>query len=181
MFDVRKAQEAVLYGNVKKASDEELAKAIVYGETEEPEKLGDAEWVKASMQKLEESFSEKEVRKIRRGCQCGYGMEEKVALVKEIMKESNSLEAFGNSEKAHQAGLFYENGDLFLQFSFCPCPMMNKVDHLASMTWCRCTEGYSKKLFEQAFGCQIEVELLESIKAGNERCLMKIIPERNIF
>jgi hypothetical protein len=36
--------------------------------------------------------------------------------------------------------------------------------------------GYSRILFEQAFGCEVVVKLLASIKAGDERCLMKIAP-----
>jgi hypothetical protein len=43
-------------------------------------------------------------------------------------------------------------------------------------TWCQCTTGYSKVLFEKAFGCEIDVELLKSIKMGDDRCLQKIIP-----
>jgi hypothetical protein len=51
-----------------------------------------------------------------------------------------------------------------------------EVDKLDTNTWCQCTTGYSKVLFEKAFGCEVEVELLKSIKAGDEICLMKIIP-----
>lgn len=181
MFDIRKCQEEVLFENVKKCSNEKMAEYIVYGETKEAKELDDPAWVKASMQKLEENFSEKEVKEIRIGCQCGYGMEEKIALVEELMKEATSLEMFGNCEKAHRAGLFYEEGTLFLQFLFCPCPMLAKVERLESLTWCQCTAGYSKVLFEKTFGCKVDVELLESIKAGHKKCLMKIIPEKDIF
>ena len=181
MFDIRKCQEEVLFENVKKASNETMAGCIVYGGAQEAKALDDPAWVKASMKKLEESFSEKEVKEIRMGCQCGYGIEEKIALVEELMKEATSLETFGNSEKAHSAGLFYDEGTLFLQFLFCPCPMLAKVERLESLAWCQCTAGYSKALFEKAFGCKIDVELLESIKAGHKRCLMKIMPEKDIF
>jgi hypothetical protein len=33
-----------------------------------------------------------------------------------------------------------------------------------------------KVIFEKAFGCNVDVELLKSIKMGDEICLMKIIP-----
>ncbi|NTW26506.1 MAG: hypothetical protein HGA37_17545, partial [Lentimicrobium sp.] len=57
---------------------------------------------------------------------------------------------------------------------FCPCPMLSEVDKLDTLTWCQCTTGYSKVLFEKAFNCKVEVELLKSIKMGDEICLMKI-------
>ena len=60
-------------------------------------------------------------------------------------------------------------------------PMLAGVDKLDTYTWCQCTTGYSKVLFEQAFGCEVDVELLKSIKVGDERCLMKIIPLGRIW
>jgi len=54
--------------------------------------------------------------------------------------------------------------------------MLAEVDRLETDTWCQCTTGYSKVIFEKAFGCQVEVELLKSIKMGDDICLMKIIP-----
>jgi hypothetical protein len=54
--------------------------------------------------------------------------------------------------------------------------MLEEVDKLETNTWCLCTTGYSKVVFEKAFGCEVYVELLKSIKMGDEICLMKIIP-----
>lgn len=36
-------------------------------------------------------------------------------------------------------------------------------------------------LFEKAFGCEVEVDLLKSIKVGDEICLMKIVPKKLIW
>lgn len=177
MFNIRKIQEQVLFNAVKSASDEETAAKIVYGQNDD----NDAVWVKSSMSRLENCFDESEVKKIRMNCQCGYGMEEKLALVKELVAASSSLEEFGSLEKANAAGMYCDEGQLYLQFPFCPCPMLADVDKLDTDTWCLCTTGYSKVLFEQAFGCAVDVELLKSIKMGDERCLMKIIPLGRIW
>jgi hypothetical protein len=59
--------------------------------------------------------------------------------------------------------------------------MLEGVDYLETDTWCQCTTGYSQVLFEKAFQCQVEVELLKSIKMGDNKCLMKIIPEKDIW
>jgi len=112
-------------------------------------------------------------------CQCGFGIDEKLALVKELMEYSPSMEEWANTDKARAAGLSWMNGALHLQFPFCPCPMVAEVDHLDTDTWCQCTTGYSKVLFEKAFGCGVHVELLKSIKMGDELCLMKITLQDN--
>lgn len=115
------------------------------------------------------------------GCQCGYGMDDKLALLQELIAASSNLEEFANHDKAKAAGLSVLNGELYLQFTFCPCPMLAEVEKLESAAWCQCTTGYSKVLFEKAFGCEVDVELLKSIKMGDSVCLQKIILHDSIW
>ena len=103
-------------------------------------------------------------------------MDEKLVLVKKLMASSANLEEFANNEKAKAAGLSYHDNELYLQFPFCPCPMLAEVDKLDNNTWCQCTTGYSKVLFEKAFSCEVDIELLKSVKMGDDSCLMKITP-----
>ena len=57
-----------------------------------------------------------------------------------MMNASNScLEEFACHEKAKAAGLSFRNGELFLQFPFCPCPILAEVDKLETNSWCQCT------------------------------------------
>lgn len=174
MFDIRKIQEDVIYKSIKTESNEETAEEVVYGGGRSADEESDPEWVKSAMERLESKFDSRTVKKIRMNCQCGYGMDEKLALVKELMSASATIEEFANSEKAKAAGLFCKDGELFLQFRFCPCPMLAKVEKLETDTWCQCTAGYSKALFEKAFSCEADVDLLKSIKMGDPVCLMKI-------
>lgn len=186
MFDIRKIQEQVIYEAVRKASDERTAAQIVYGAEGNAADSGisredDAPWVISTMGRLEERFDKAEIKTIRMNCQCGYGMDEKLGLLKELMAASSSLEEFGTLEGAKSAGLFYEDGTLYLQFRHCPCPMLAEVERLETDTWCQCTTGYSKVLFEKAFGCEVAVDLLQSVKMGDERCLMSIKPQGNVI
>nr|WP_320024228.1 DUF6144 family protein [uncultured Acetobacterium sp.] len=181
MFDIRKIQEQVIYAAVKEASNEETANEIVYGPDGNGQLEDNPTWVKATMKRLEKQFDQPTVRQLRRNCQCGYGMDEKLTLVKELVEASSSLEEFGKLDKAKAAGLYCENGELYLQFHFCPCPMLEEVDRLETNTWCQCTTGYSKVLFEKAFKCPVEVTLLKSIKMGDDKCLMKVIPQGTIW
>lgn len=178
MFDIRRIQESVIWGAVKDKSNGDIANEVVYGK----EQLeNDPDWVRSTMHRLESRFDFETIKKIRMNCQCGYGMDEKLALVKELMSTATTIEEFTNSKKAQDAGLFCKDGELYLQFSFCPCPMLVGVDKLETNTWCQCTTGYSKVLFEKAFACDVDVELLKSIKMGDEVCLMKIILQSPIW
>lgn len=176
MFDIRKIQEQVIFEAVKSKSSEKIAKDIVYGENEAAARQDNATWVNSAMHRLESKFDATTTKQIRMSCQCGYGMDEKLALVNDLVACSSSMEEFANSEKAKSAGLFYQDDSLYLQFRFCPCPMLAEVEKLDTLTWCQCTAGYSKVLFEKGFGCEVDVKLLKSIKMGDDICLMKIIP-----
>ncbi|NDP23083.1 MAG: hypothetical protein GZ091_18680 [Paludibacter sp.] len=171
MLNIRKIQEQVIFGAVKAESNDTIAQNIVNGEFE-----GNPIWVKNTMKRLKDNFDILTAKKIRMNCQCGYTMDEKYALVKELMVSSTNLEEFANNEKAKAAGISYNDSELYLQFPFCTCPMLAEVDKLDSNTWCQCTTGYSKVLFENAFGCEVDIDLLKSVKMGDDICLMKISP-----
>jgi len=175
MFDIRKIQEQIISGAIKSESNAQIAQDIVNGEFED-----NPTWVKNTMKRLEENFDSQKVKKIRMNCQCGYAMDEKLVFIKELMASSANMEEFANNERAKAAGLFYHDSELYLQFPFCPCPILAEVDKLDTNTWCQCTTGYSKVLFEKAFGCEVDVELLKSVKMGDEICLMKILPSGTI-
>lgn len=181
MFDIRKIQEQVIFSAIKTASNDKTATKIVYGEHGLSSSEDNATWVKATMNRLASHFDRSTVKQIRMNCQCGYGMDEKLEFVKELLASSSNLEEFACQDKAKAAGLSYTKGELYLQFPFCPCPMLADVDKLDTDTWCQCTTGYSKVLFEKAFGCEVGVELLKSIKMGDNICLMKIIPRDSIW
>lgn len=169
MFDIRKIQEQVIYSAVKAASSDQIAGEVV-NHDDEPNPL----WVNNTMKRLENRFDAASVKRIRMNCQCGYEIDEKLELLREIISQTSTIEEFGNHPKARAAGLSYSEGTLYLQFPYCPCPMLEGVDRLETNTWCQCTTGYSKVLFEKAFECQVDVELLKSVKMGDEICLMRI-------
>ena len=176
MFDIRKIQEQLLFNAVKAESNETMAQTIVNGENE-----NNPQWVKNTMERLENNFDKATVKKIRMNCQCGYQMDDKLALLVELRESSSSLSEFAAHDKAKAAGLFYQNEGLYLSFSFCPCPMLAEVDRLETDTWCQCTTGYSIVLFEKAFACPVDVELIKSIKKGDNHCLMQFIPSGPVF
>lgn len=181
MFDIRKIQEKAIYESVKAESNADIANEVVYGRDGEAKAENNPDWVKAAMNRLENRFEAETVKNIRMNCQCGYGIDEKIVLVKELKADAANIEEFTASEKAEAAGLFCKDGELFLQFHYCPCPMLAEVDRLETNTWCQCTTGYSKILFERAFACKADVELLKSIKMGDSICLMKIILHAPVF
>ena len=123
MFNIRKIQEQVIFDAVIIASNEETAAIVVYGKNGISLPEDNAAWVQSTMSRLENSFDGVAEKQVRMNCQCGYGMDEKLALVKELVESSSNLEKFAGQDKAKAAGLSCINGELYLQFVFCPCPI----------------------------------------------------------
>ena len=100
----------LLYEAVRAKSNADVAGEVVYGCEKAAHTENNSDWVKSVMRRLENKFESEDVKEIRMNCQCGYGMNEKLVLVKELMAGAASIEEFTNSEKAKAAGLFCKGG-----------------------------------------------------------------------
>ena len=58
--------------------------------------------------------------------------------------------------------------------SICLCSMVESKPAGLSPTYCLCSVGYVKELFEQTFGQPVDVELLDSVLYGGKRCKFKV-------
>lgn len=64
----------------------------------------------------------------------------------------------------------------------CHCPLARAAiiagEPQIPLDWCYCSGGFEKLLFDEVFGETTEVEVLESVLAGNDRCRFRVrIPE----
>jgi predicted hydrocarbon binding protein len=97
----------------------------------------------------------------------------------EIFRESKSLEDFIELLNEHKLG----GGRLKLKdkhtitggYDRCYCGMVNKTSkRFSDMTYCQCSTGWYKQLFETALGRPVKVKLLQSIISGAETCEFEI-------
>lgn len=179
MIKPKNSEARKLYANILKYSTHDIAEKIAYGIDIVPSSNNSekAEWVKYVSSELEKHFEEHIIKNIRMGCYCNENgkLDESKEFIRNIYKSSNSMKDFVNKMNEYGAGWYIEDGYLFTKYFSCPCPMLESVDILPAKTWCYCTVGYSKQIFEYTFDCEVDIELLESIKTGGKQCLMKII------
>lgn len=75
-----------------------------------------------------------------------------------------------------------ETNPLMKRYLACHCPLaastILKVSTGVPPTWCYCSAGFEKTLFDTVFGELLEVEVKESVLDGSERCRFSIqLPE----
>lgn len=148
-----------------------------------PSKEEKKDWVEFICRALENRYPEETLKKIRMACHCTEtgNLEESKKMIEQIYLSSDSLESFVAHMNEKGAEWFIDNQTLFTQYFSCSCPMLDSVEILSTKTWCYCTLGFNKAIFESVFGCEVEIDLIESIKMGDSRCLVKIMPSKNPF
>ncbi len=70
------------------------------------------------------------------------------------------------------------------RYYMCHCPLAREAilsgETRIPMDWCYCSGGYDKLRYDVAFGEDTEVEVLESVFGGSDKCRFRVkIPERS--
>jgi len=61
-----------------------------------------------------------------------------------------------------------------LAYEKCLCPLVAELQGPLSPTYCLCTQGWTKAVYEALTGKTVEVALLGSIKRGDPKCLIEV-------
>jgi len=134
-----------------------------------------AEWIKDMIERLETHISQKLCIKIMESCGrkcCGISSRK---YAKQFMSESKSAKEFLN--KLNESGI--GGGRLRLKgkntitggYDRCYCGQVKKTkEPFPTKTYCQCSVGWYKQLFESVLGKDIEVELIGSIITGAKTC-----------
>ncbi len=136
-----------------------------------------AKWVENLSVLLENTFDEDTVKAIRQNCYCNENgrLEATAKMMKQLYLSLNrDLNRFVNALNENGASWYIQDNQLYTKMFTCECPMLEEAKISNSLTWCHCTAGYNKKLFETVFEVPIEVEVLHSIRQGFEYCLLRI-------
>jgi hypothetical protein len=78
-----------------------------------------------------------------------------------------------------------ETDPVMKRYYGCHCPLARAAIIAGKpdipLDWCYCSGGYTKLKFDVVFGESTEVEVLESVLAGDDRCRFRVkIPESNL-
>ena len=166
-----------LYDSVLKHVDEKTANRIA---NKIPiSKLADIDkkfiWAENICADLEEEFDDDTIKPIRMDCACGPEMG-KINKLKKIYQSSVDLSDFAEKVNKLNQGftIQYKDNALFLMYPRCYCSCVKRVEKPISKSWCYCTLGYTKKMFEHILEKAVEVELIHSVKTGGKLCEIKI-------
>ena len=153
-------------------ADRKTADKIAFGVrlSDNPSLEEREEWIKHITVNLETQFDAEKIKAIRMGCRCNLGIDDYKKNMKELYGQCNNLEEFAGKVDNY----YTDNGKLYVRYDHCPCPFLKDSKMPLSATWCYCTLGYMKAWGEYVFEKEVETNLLKSIKAGDDICLVEI-------
>jgi hypothetical protein len=133
-------------------------------------------WAKDVCQYLDSTYTPDQVKRIRLSCACNPAKAE-MENTKRLYDEAAGLDEFCANYNQEYSGLhpiWHEGDVLYFAYPTCYCGCVKRVSEALPLTWCLCTLGYAKKLFDYVLECDTAIELIESVKTGGSRCVMKI-------
>lgn len=160
--------------NVSKEAADKMAETVYLSKSADFKRK--FKWANDVCTYLESNFDNSQIKQIRMGCSC-IPPPKYMDAVKKLYESSNNVNEFCekyNAEYAEKHSVWNEGETLFFSYPHCLCDCVQRINEPISKTWCLCTLGYTKKLFDYVLETDTEVELLESIKTGGSRCVMKI-------
>jgi predicted hydrocarbon binding protein len=138
-----------------------------------------AEWIKNAVRRLEKEAGKPTARKVMQACgmKCCGPTQQKRA--KQFMEESKSVK--GLLARLNERGI--GGGRLKLKnrntivggYDWCYCGRVKQTQQpFPTDTYCHCSAGWYKSLFEAAFDKPVKVKLKQSIIQGADSCEFEI-------
>jgi hypothetical protein len=132
-----------------------------------------ARWIKGLMERLEEEVGEAVAREVMEGCGRQCISRRVLKKAQKCWREAETIDDFLDSLNQARLGggsLRREGNTIYGSYGRCYCGAVSQAREPVQSTYCYCSCGWYKMLFETVLGHPVEVELLGSIAQGAEAC-----------
>jgi len=93
---------------------------------------------------------------------------------KSIKKRSKDINDFLEKLSHEWKHLHLEKGNIYVVYEKCYCPMVRDYRDKLSPSFCNCSRGWIKELFESVLEKPVEVKLKKSIVRGDGDCEFRV-------
>jgi predicted hydrocarbon binding protein len=135
-----------------------------------------AKWIATIMDGLDKNVDQKTTAKILEQCGRQCQTHSFIKKAKAIYQESANTNEFLEKLAKTYKHLRREGNKVYLEYPKCYCSQVNTLPKgRLSGTYCNCSRGWAKALFEEATGKPVEVALEKSIIRGDDQCKLRIM------
>ena len=140
-------------------------------------------WITVLMEGLDSHVDAEDCRQVLEMCGRECIPKSTIKKAKDIYDRSESLDDFLERYAEENEHLKLEDGSVYMVYPRCYCSLVNKIpEGQLSASWCNCSRGWVKALFEGATGRPVDVVLEKSVIRGDDSCrLMVVFEERHLL
>jgi predicted hydrocarbon binding protein len=170
-FSIKTFQEKIESSLPAAVSDELRSACLEYADMSTP--VQKAGGIQKMMLLMDQSVDEETRREVMEACgrRCmGMSVLKKA---RQIQKEASDLDdLLQRLNEAHIGGghMYREGSTVHAMYTRCYCGTVSQTREPISVTYCSCSCGWFRQLFESLMGHPVEVRLLDSIIQGGESC-----------
>ena len=133
-------------------------------------------WITTLMDGLNEKVDEKTLAMILEQCGRQCQSQSLVKKARNIYQKSKSTDEFLGKFGQVYKHLHREGNKVYIVYPRCYCSQVNKIPKgKLSGTYCNCSRGWAKALFEGTLERPVEVIMEESIINGDSECKFRIM------
>ncbi len=133
-------------------------------------------WIDSLLNSLDKNTDEKTRAKILEQCGRHCQSQSFVKKARRIFQQAKNVDEFIEKLSQTYKHLHREGGNVYITYPRCYCSFVNKIPpKKLSWTYCNCSRGWAKELFEGALGHPVEVILEKSIVHGDDQCKFRIL------
>ena len=133
-------------------------------------------WITTLIAQLDSQVDEETRNSILEQCGRQCQTQGFIKKARKIHQESHSTQEFLHKLAQTYKHLHVDGNDVYITYPRCYCTQVNKIPKgKLSATYCNCSRGWAKALFEGAIGRPVEVVTEQTIVNGDSQCRFRII------
>ena len=133
-------------------------------------------WITNLMDGLDNNVDKETIIKILEQCGRQCQSQSFIKKAKAIYEKSKNTDDFLNKLAQVYKHMHREGNKVYIVYPKCYCSQVNKIPKgKLSGTYCNCSRGWAKALFEGATGKPVEVNMKKSIINGDDQCRFEVI------
>ncbi len=134
------------------------------------------QWITQLIAGLDEHVDEETRVKILEQCGRQCQSQSFITKARGLHEKSKNIDEFLDNLEQVYKNLHREGDKVYIVYPKCYCSHVNKIPpRKLSATYCSCSRGWAKALFEGALGRPVEVVMEESIVKGDKQCKFRIV------
>jgi predicted hydrocarbon binding protein len=145
-----------------------------FGLVEMSERTG--RWIATLLDGLDKNVDQKTLAKVLEQCGRQCQSQSFIKKTRSLYEKSRNMDEFLDKLGKTYKHLHKEGDKVYIVYPACYCNQVNKIPKgKLSGTYCNCSRGWVKALFEEALGRDVEVIKEKSIINGDNECKFRII------